>query len=682
MISRDHCYEDHALEGTARKLEVGVAGVAGPADGRALHAVLGTSGGQLSPTDHLRFRLPAGQLFGCSIIGAALAIVQVLPELRRDQWATLLHRPVSRSVIFFGKAFSGLLLYLCATMLPFLACVAYVAIPGQFAAPLVPGMLLPGLSDIAFGPVLYFAALLLCLHGGRWFGSRGVIGLTILPALFFHLGTGWPFLAALLCSLVFLLAGREAMLGNGAMPRPGAGRTAFVFLVFTGAEVAVLLLIAMLHLLPAGPPAPEQTAAQFQIAQDGKVFVSTYGRDGLIDIRDMQGKVVTDDRYSGNAASENFCEILPLTRELGSGNSARDIYLASHPRNALRFVVNVSTNQSKEQWYILVRQNCFIGYDKLSRRCVGILDADGFKAAGAKPHAFRQPLRESIISFREPQLFWSGPDVYAMRFPERNVHTFHLPGESIYGAVDVNGLRSDGPVGIASNRGLHLMDTQGVTLFTIPFPHDPAVWPTLSLGCNADADRFYLQSGPSPLWSRVSNPKPDPEPTFLDELDRHGKILHTYSIPARRPAVEPGTWVDQVSLFTSPFLAFIGMLDFHFFTRTDAVAHSDLGSLMIRDGGAALCTLLLCALTLALLAWFWARGTGCSPRRASLWAIFVFCFGLPGLLTFRLSAHWPLRVRCYRCGHRRPIDLEQCPSCGEPWPIPESSGTEIFDLSQ
>src|SRR4051812_31825396 len=41
--------------------------------------------------------------FGCMVIGAALGALQILPERRRDQWASLLHRPVSRQTIFLGK---------------------------------------------------------------------------------------------------------------------------------------------------------------------------------------------------------------------------------------------------------------------------------------------------------------------------------------------------------------------------------------------------------------------------------------------------------------------------------------------------------------------------------------------------------------------------------------------------
>lgn len=57
-------------------------------------------------------------LFGCPLLGAALGFAQVMPELRRDQWAFLVHRPVPRTTLFWGKAVTGLLLALGATALP------------------------------------------------------------------------------------------------------------------------------------------------------------------------------------------------------------------------------------------------------------------------------------------------------------------------------------------------------------------------------------------------------------------------------------------------------------------------------------------------------------------------------------------------------------------------------------
>ena len=130
--------------------------------------------------------------FGCAAIGAALGALQILPELRRDQWASLLHRPIPRHKILLGKVTAGLLLYSLATGLPLLVSVVCVALPGHFAAPFVPGLAVPAASDLLLGIVFYLTAILLGLHSGRWFGSRGAIALCAVAVMTLHLTGDWP----------------------------------------------------------------------------------------------------------------------------------------------------------------------------------------------------------------------------------------------------------------------------------------------------------------------------------------------------------------------------------------------------------------------------------------------------------------------------------------------------------
>ncbi len=104
--------------------------------------------------------------FGNAIVGLLLGFVQILPEQRRDQWAALLHRPVSRAVIFRGKAIAGLSLYLLATIPPFLLCLWLAATPGHFVAPFVPELMLAAISDICVGAAYYIEALVVALQRG------------------------------------------------------------------------------------------------------------------------------------------------------------------------------------------------------------------------------------------------------------------------------------------------------------------------------------------------------------------------------------------------------------------------------------------------------------------------------------------------------------------------------------
>lgn len=93
--------------------------------------------------------------FGCAIIGFLLGLIQIVPELPRDRWAALLHRPMPRSRILGGKILAGLLLYMIAVVPPFLFCVWQAATPGHFPSPFVPALALPGIADLCAGLVYY-----------------------------------------------------------------------------------------------------------------------------------------------------------------------------------------------------------------------------------------------------------------------------------------------------------------------------------------------------------------------------------------------------------------------------------------------------------------------------------------------------------------------------------------------
>src|ERR1700761_3455615 len=96
--------------------------------------------------------------FGCCAVGAVLGALQILPELRRDQWASLLHRPIPREEILAGKMVAGLLLYAGAAGVSLLASVVYVVWPGSYPAPFVPGLAVPAVSDLFLGLAFYVFA--------------------------------------------------------------------------------------------------------------------------------------------------------------------------------------------------------------------------------------------------------------------------------------------------------------------------------------------------------------------------------------------------------------------------------------------------------------------------------------------------------------------------------------------
>lgn len=127
------------------------------------------------------------------LMGFLLSLVQALPESRRDAWAFLVHRPLSRGRIFWSKAIAGLLLYFAAVLLPAVVFLIWLIRPGRLALPFEWRALLPASADLATGVIYYFAGLLVAVRQARWFGSRiwPLFAAVVVSLLVCRLG-GWP----------------------------------------------------------------------------------------------------------------------------------------------------------------------------------------------------------------------------------------------------------------------------------------------------------------------------------------------------------------------------------------------------------------------------------------------------------------------------------------------------------
>jgi hypothetical protein len=60
------------------------------------------------------------------------------------------------------------------------------------------------------------------------------------------------------------------------------------------------------------------------------------------------------------------------------------------------------------------------------------------------------------------------------------------------------------------------------------------------------------------------------------------------------------------------------------------------------------------------------------------WSVFVFVFGIPGLLGYWFHRRWPVREPCPHCQKEAPRDREACFACGSEFPEPEPKGIEVF----
>ena len=120
------------------------------------------------------------------LFGAALGLLQTVPEAMRGTYAALVHLPISRGKILLGKALAGAGLYLAAGGIPLIAAVIWVAIPGHYASPFVLEMAGAVTANLFCGLTFYCAGLLAGNHQGRWYATRGaglVSALVVLGAI-------------------------------------------------------------------------------------------------------------------------------------------------------------------------------------------------------------------------------------------------------------------------------------------------------------------------------------------------------------------------------------------------------------------------------------------------------------------------------------------------------------------
>lgn len=587
--------------------------------------------------------------FGSCAIGTALGFLQILPELRRDQWAFLLHRPIPRGTIFFGKVTAGLTLYLAVTVTALLAAAGYVATPGQFPAPFVFPMALAAFSDLLLGMLCYSAVLLACLYRGSWWGVRGLVVLSVLLVLMVRNHSFWgPWVWPPVMTILFLVAAHGVMTGNGLLQKNDwICRAALSLILLAGATSLQAILLLGFEYLPKEPNKTPRKYHRFEITKEGEILLAEQTGNGeSLVVTDRKGNKVTDERYIGNNRYENLNQLMPLAFGLGSPLGEVGGFYFTMPRSVRNSVEIIERNySSKELWYLLVKEKYFIGFDKLSRRCVGYFDSEGFKAPGVKVVPFEQPLKSSPFSRESPVLFWLGSQVCGIDFPERELRDIYLAADGIRGA----GFFSSGSskiekrlTAVALENEVRILGHDGKGLVTIPYRAGLAPKTHLSISTNVAMDRFYLQYESWFGFDSLGNDEKKYPPVFLDVVGASGQVIESYTHEANIWMVSRSQWVKTLGIISSPVLpAWLAGL---YATRSasgNLYFFGNYSAITFRVPSEAWAPVIFIALALAVTTFFWSFRIGFSVKGALGWSFFVFCFGLPGLLVYRLVSDWP-----------------------------------------
>ena len=147
-------------------------------------------------------------------IGFSLAIAlgfrQSVCEFLQGTAPYLLHRPMSRRAIILSKLLAGAGLLLACTVLPILVYGAWAAMPGTHPSPFEWSMAAPMVHNWLAMPLVYLGAFASGIRPARWFGSRLLPLIAVIPpAMMLPFFPRWP-----LIGLPLLMLTIVAMISN------------------------------------------------------------------------------------------------------------------------------------------------------------------------------------------------------------------------------------------------------------------------------------------------------------------------------------------------------------------------------------------------------------------------------------------------------------------------------------
>lgn len=614
--------------------------------------------------------------FGAPLIALALSILQIAPEQSRDRWAFFVHRPANHTTLFLGKATAGLLLYLAATVLPFIGTALWVKSPGHIAAPFVWGLTLAGFGSVGCGVPFYFAGLLTLLRQVRWYGSRSV---PVITAVFGSILAGsmtelWQaLLVSLFFSLVIGYSGWDCFASPQGSQRTRAGFIALGVTQFAGLSVilgAVYgLAVAVEQMV--FPTHQNNGWTTYQVTTKGDLWKVTY-RQGMPDSAvDLSGRPMAVDR---SAYANQFLSMYGLS-------AFRNPSQNPHYNDTSRFVVPIAVNMNQPvNWFRVGGR--FLGYSTETRRLAWVLGPNGFLTPEAAGSSGEFKIREGVdtgnsYAYGVNQLVATDETLYLVDFSARRSTTLLSGPEAqaiehaaIYSPYDSPQIQNSSAA--LSSTSLYLFDPEGKLVLKVPRDYPESLYNGVSIGGNSERHLIvqYAKNYPSDASGAVV--ERDPKGIIVRRqlypaiymaqtaMASGGIFLVAVAIPAGALA-----WlltVETVLLKHQPY-----SVRHDFFLQMHPFILPGLWGMVLAGAVAMMLTYLI------------AKRCNFSKPKAAAWMAASFFLTWPGLLVLLALYGWPARKICVQCGKQRPVDRERCPECGAEWPLAPLTGTEIFE---
>jgi 4-hydroxy-3-methylbut-2-en-1-yl diphosphate synthase IspG/GcpE len=596
--------------------------------------------------------------FFAAVSAVLLGALQTFLDTRSGRRALLLHRPLSRSRIFFAKACAGLSLYFLAVSVPFAGAALWIAVPGHVGAPFRWAMVLPGAADILVGAVYYFAGMLVIQREARWYGSRALplAGAFVFSMLVAMVPEFWH--ALLICAGGVALAATAAwgsfLTGGAYPPQPQRSRLALATLLLAGLLIGGTVLVSLLHQLVV-----TQVSVIQQLDKKGHVVTVRYVNHEPPKVTDAEGHALPEFENKPVGAWEGSAPAVYFVNPT---------YTLTY-RNPQR-LFTYDYGQPGHWLYVRDERRMLI-YEYSSHRLLGRVGPDGFTPEGepgGKP--FEGDLLKHISWANEYLVFPRA--VYKLEGMPPTIRILFkpAPGETVEGAhrwQDGND-KDKAPVFafVLTDRAFRALDdASGKEVFSAPLAY-PYTEYWIEAARLEGPTRYVLWYRPTARWGVDT----ETLPSHLVSYAADGRELARQTVPPLPLEIPLSRAVYGLVTPTAGALAVLGI--YYLATGLGPIGST---ALILTFGALMLFSALAAAAACGVL----ARRYAFSHAAAAGWTSTGLLFGPAGLLLMLAVQQWPARVACPACCRLRVVDREQCEHCGALHTAPAPDGTEIFE---
>jgi hypothetical protein len=638
-----------------------------------------------------------------AVFGAVLGFLQVFFEAHGDPRALLLHRPLSPSRIFLGKAVAGVGLYLLGMGIPIAALAVWCATPGHLYAPFSWPAVLPWLVDLLTGVVYYFAGMLTAQREGRWYGSRG-LGLAaafLATVLVWIVPEFWQALLALgvVGTLLGVAAWGSFLTGGAYGPQPLVARAALAVSLLAG-----LLVLSIAGKVVLGHCLQPGIQYSYILDRDGRVLLEQWqvGQWGgpLDSVTDLEGHVPQE--FQGKRVDRN------VLREIEAPRAALSTWTfrSRSYRNTGRVFVEYEneTLVGDEEWFYVPDQGRLVGYDAKHRLPIGSYGPDGFVPAGEQTRE-RFPgelvYHTDLWEVLPPNCLTFAGGVYDIDFGRHTLQTLFTPPE---GETVLVARRWKNPklkqelLFVCTQKQIHVLTEAGAPVLAVPLAYDLESH-AVSVSRVADPPRYVFWYGPG--WFLDAEDYKT-TPTHVVEYNADGREVGRRTLPPL--PLQESSYAQALLGLGTPPAEIASLTAARRYLRWEGRSSKGKETWVLAElleywvpglfPGAGLeasappglvagfvALMLLSAAASAAACFLLARRSTFALARTAGWSLCGLVFGPVGLLLLLALQALPARVRCPRCGRPRVVNRDHCEHCGAAHATPAPDGTEIFETN-